>query len=1429
VGHPWEHDSFAERHESEEEHQAHDSSSEEDELTFVDGSEDDELTLADCSELTEDDGLTVIEDSHMSDDGDNDPYEDYANFAGDDPIRRFLSDSDLTYTQLWECPERSELLVEIPDTGRHPRQNVGAYTINRRNRVTERDNAYINDPPRVARYLPDREQIRDEAAQHISTFSMEDDNKSVSYNRGTRFVRFRARPLGLPRTTMQRKEGLPTSLLGDYQLFKNEKLFIAPGKMFDVDKFRVFITLNKDQTYRGGDNNILANIILEKDNWGGLFGQLAQIELWAHQKYPKTDETAKAPFPADGNLDFSPNDCMRAMQCICRNPFEVWIHKDYGIPFIRTMTKYGWPMLHYKKRFTTHVLIDPSSCRKNPPPISTVFKALGEIQVGHIMMKKHGMRWTVTGTGSPVLVFFRGLEQIRSEIHAMGGRVDLTHIDIAQEMTVNTSPTNSTEAQGSHSSENVSTDTPTGSQGQNKYLPNDVRIPRWHYNQESKSRVAKNLYSTTFRKKRGSRPGTGTIVHKYPQFNGLTGIRDGGVTIENPYCYRSTNGNGMFKLTCYLGTIYHAMRERNGGMPNLNSYQNLFLKDWTSRKAKQHCHDLMKDLYKLTSLLLNVSVPFNMRSEAKFRFSYSEKDENSDLRLQFGLPHFIAVCNDIDSIRDAWQIEMSQTPVYLSGAVHAVMLNVGQMLREVSNRLTMTVDQLMPGNMFWYFRYLNTNALCNLGFTGSRVEQFKNKYLNLDEEERPDPDGIAYLYYIQKRRKENYQRDCHLAELMTEDERMKKYRATGLPKHVVDLLDPYGLPTPAGIDLLLVKKAKLYTDDVDQIARNRSKEEREKIFRNFVIKYWRQRKHMTLEYRHASYKAMQITVDASNENDCPVLGPPMASRQFLDRVDPTNGFGIPKDNGIGIEPYALHPVITPRIFGIGATINSNIRVNNVVYERWLKHMKESEHVNVTQPMTEDAALAFDRFFQSESIKEREGEDGNDEISLIDVAPSRGYNEWLRREPVSYRKDIRESNIELTRLILSKGTDYTSIPLPSNTVEYLKNNLNFCANRDTMRAVLREMLRFHVTRRATKVKMLDDLASTYGYTFKEESAHVITREERTLSDVSLDNSLEADDEEDGNDDEDDESNSEKNANDDEPKIIDDSCSKVSSVRVGRPISLRRLQMIHQRKDRRSSENSCQPQAIRRTTSIRRFDISTHPSPTGINPSDASSYSKTSKSSASSKAGMKERHGLSSGRKLSRLRFYDQGTMSNSPSSIPPTSQVKPTALLRKFDIDTKSKPPLDMNFSDDSTKADTNSQESPLSILRGHGFHNQPRGNRSSGSISSTSAAKRIAIYRKTRFDTDTDSSTPVKQSCTMNRTLQPANEKNSLKLPDPCKSNNSSIKSGRRKRRKLIRTMGRNPYWTSEASVTSDPTNQLRSPPKVNKTVITIDSDSTTE
>jgi hypothetical protein len=162
-------------------------------------------------------------------------------------------------------------------------------------------------------------------------------------------------------------------------------------------------------------------------------------------------------------------------------------------------------------------------------------------------------------------------------------------------------------------------------------------------------------------------------------------------------------------------------------------------------------------------------------------------------------------------------------------------------------------------------------------------------------------------------------------------------------------------------------------------------------------------------------------------------------------------------------------------------------------------------------------------------------------------------------------------------------------------------------------------------------------------------------------------------------------------------------------------------------------------------------------------------------------------------------------------------------------DNERSPPLVLNYSDDSTKADTYGNESPMSTLRRYGFLNQPRSCISYNSVSSNSTERHVAIFRKNRANTDTDTNNHTDSSVplVLNRNLTPNQLGSKMKVTSGSfDSNESSIKP--RKRRRLKRTLGKDPYWTSQESITSESTHHLSPPSNVKKAVSTVE-DSTAE
>ena len=126
---------------------------------------------------------------------------------------------------------------------------------------------------------------------------------------------------------------------------------------------------------------------------------------------------------------------------------------------------------------------------------------------------------------------------------------------------------------------------------------------------------------------------------------------------------------------------------------------------------------------------------------------------------------------------------------------------------------------------------------------------------------------------------------------------------------------------------------------------------------------------------------------------------------------------------------------------------------------------------------------------------------------------------------------------------------------------------------------------------------------------------------------------------------------------------------------------------------------------------------------------------------------------------------------------------------------------------------------------------------------SNSTGKHVAILRKNRAHTDTDTNSHTDLSVPMilnrNRPNQLENKmkvtsgsfdsnESSMKVTSGSfDSNESSIKP--RKRRRLKRTLGRAPYWTSQESITSETTNGLYPQYNVKKDVSNVEGSTAAE
>ena len=859
--------------------------------------------------------------------------------------------------------------------------------------------------------------------------------------RGQQYVIFSDRPNQGQTPFMKREQGVQMSLQDNFDNIKDEKLFVREGVSYDIDKFRVVIELDGPTIYEENDKDVLNYLILNQHHWGQILS--GTIQAWSNNGYLKPEDTLQI---GKDTLHYSP--IVNNMECICRQPLEVWIDRKHGIEFVATMTRSGWPMCLNPNRYRTKNMIDHDSCKYNPPSIRHVFRALADIEVKIIMLRKQGMRWKTTDSGDPVHQFFTGLDYMRSEIGRYSGEVSLTHIHIAQEWTVPTSFESNAESRN-----------------------NDVRIPRWTHESSLNTRKNDDVYTCFDTSK--------TDVEYYPQFTGLTGVKDGGITINNRTCHKSPYTNGLARMTCYLGSVYHTMRERNVKMLNLNSHQSKEMEDWTIRKAQLHCQGLLKDLTKLSSLLLDKEVPFQMRTEMKFRFSYNQKDKNSVLRTHFSLPHFIVVSNDIDAIRESWQVKLSPRPVYLSGICKAVQMNVGQMYREVSRRMSGSMKMLIPGNLFLYFRYLNCNAMCNLGFTGKRVDQWKFQWLTLADSVRPDFDGVAYLYSLQKAQEEEYEKKYGEFMKLPVEIRKKKYPPHGIPqmaKHL--LLDQYGIATDAGLDLIfhkiakkVIKEKKKKDEDIPIEIEKQSYSFFEKQLA--LTKHFRQQKLRSLKFRDTSM------------NEVPTHGPIVETREFLDKCDPTNGAGIPKVQGIGIRMHALFLVMSPRLFD---KVNSNVAVKNATYSGLMKAVGMSEDMTDSGEVSDyktakllQRELDLDYTIHTPNEIDETGDP-------LDRAPIKktDYEKWLQQAPVDYHIHTMESYRELARIILKRNKKAAGkVPLSADTVIFIKKNLNFASDKVMLKRVAMRRLGLKVSSDLswTHTRLLEEVAAAYKYTFK----------------------------------------------------------------------------------------------------------------------------------------------------------------------------------------------------------------------------------------------------------------------------------------------------------------------------------------------------------
>ena len=848
---------------------------------------------------------------------------------------------------------------------------------------------------------------------------------------------------------MFRTKGQKISLLESNEYIEPEQLYIRDGVSYDIDKFRVFLEVLDANFWKLLPKDTFPRLILGSQAWGPLYGYHCKIQPWSRTSYLDPEETLK--FHGD-KLHFSP--IINQMGCLCRAPFEVWIEQKHGYDFIMAMNERGWHVGLNDNRQRTRNMLDWDTCKRNPPSICTVLSALQDIRVTNVMMRMQGMRWKVAKKDDPVSYFLDGLENMQQLFREGGCELSLTHIDIAQEWQIPTKVSNPEDG-----------------------FPHDVKIPRWTSSGKDANRRSTEFYCT--KKSKYAK----TTVEYYPMFTGLTGVKDGGITITNSGCHRSKYCNGLSKMTCYLGTLHHTMRERRVNIPDLNSFQCRQMEDWSIRKTQIYCQSLATDLTKMASLLLNERIPFQMRTEMKFRFSFSKCDANSELRTQFGLRHFIAICNDIDDIRDTWRVSLSRRPVYLSGICKAVQLNIGQMYREVSRRMKGTLKEYMPGNSFKYFRYLNSNVLCNLGFSGTRVDQWKFQWLCLPPGERPDYDGVAFLYQLQQLQEEQY--ESLLGDKLSRvlNARKDNHAKGEIPKMgAYLLLDQYGIPTEAGLQRIF--NAEREREHMKK--RLRGEPIPRSLF-HYHLDFLEKTLKLTKHYRIQRTKQYNLR-DQDSPNPVPSYGPIIATRKFLEKCDITQGKDIPRVNGIGIRFYPLHIVITPRVFD---GLRCNHALQNATYERLMKIIgisleqndEDEEDTNINKDFTSFLQRQLDMEYKIHTEADIEAVN-----CALDRAPvdEEEYYLWLDQEPISYPIHSDEANRELSRLILKKGKKAPGIKnLSEDTIDTIKTSLNFPSSKEILHRMANVRLGFKFPKISTIThsKMLEEIAREYGYKFK----------------------------------------------------------------------------------------------------------------------------------------------------------------------------------------------------------------------------------------------------------------------------------------------------------------------------------------------------------
>ena len=871
---------------------------------------------------------------------------------------------------------------------------------------------------------------------------------------------------------IQRDPGEKINFVKDSELLNRERLFIEKNFDYDLDKFRIFISIVNTKCYHDYHNHFLRDLIFN-EHWKEIFGYEGDISI--HRTNKRLDPQSEVTHGKD-ILRFS-HPASQPMCCVCKLPFEVWIEHFHAENFFLKVLELGWPCNLNPKRFQQLILIDRNAWGFNPPPIHIILSAISQLKVKYIMIRKQGMRWKAR-TGSSIRNFFNGLDLMRLRVKVWGGCVSLTHIDIAQEIKM--PPKKLIVKNSSYS------------------VDNDVCIPRWSMTKLFDKNDDDPFYNGPKVKDRKE-------VEYYPQYSGLTGCRDGGVTIKNPGAYKSEYTNGLYEMVCYNGTTYHLMRERVDGMPHLNTHDGRAMEDWTIKHAQGICKRFQTDLTKHTSLYLNEKIPKVMRTELRFRYAFDSRDKNTSMKDTFTLKHFVAVANDISLIRERWNVQLSSVPISLAGCCNAVQINLGQLLRELSRRQSnCRVRDVFPGSSFEYFKYLYSNICCNLGFSGQRVDQWKFQWLHQEKALQCDYDGISFLYHEQKRRVDDYEKNLLNSNAI--DHRINSSQ----------LLNQYGIPTAAGlghiastikgkVNEIINPKPKGKNSGQESNANTKKKE----VTTLAVLKWFLNKRYeLTILNREKTVTRDILDFDFVFV-PATVCGDQVTTRLFLDACDPTGGDKIRYRNDRRNKVYALYMTMSPRfetdvtpsllarnpaydelMMSMNSVFLPGYKSFEVLYdaqEEWDRyHELIRTKCHPIQLKTKDKKMKIDIIKEIDPMTEKDKFDHWIHKRGTFVYPVR-IGVWLRKAPTPWPILTVGFCNELFRMILKKDESFKQVKFTEKEKRILWQNSDFLKDYNKLKRIGSRVLRLQIPlgKGNTHRALLKKVAAFYEYPFKDD--------------------------------------------------------------------------------------------------------------------------------------------------------------------------------------------------------------------------------------------------------------------------------------------------------------------------------------------------------